>query len=178
MHIILEHGDIMKTSKLLVVLFISLFLLSEFACQNKPADREAKQVEEGEESGFELALDEKYDTVRNGARLILVYDSQTNSFVGSVENTTDKTLKKVRVEVHLSNGIELGPTTPVDLEPEKKMDIKLTTTSKEFVGWTAHPEVGGEEQGHGEERDEHKREESEHKGEHKDEHREEHGERH
>ena len=62
-----------------------------------------------EESGTELALDESYDAVRNGARLVLTYDAQGNSFNGFVENTTDNILKQVRVEVHLSNGVELGP---------------------------------------------------------------------
>ncbi|MHC4753283.1 MAG: hypothetical protein ACYTFW_25890 [Planctomycetota bacterium] len=42
--------------------------------------------EEGEESGTELALNESYDKVRNGARLILAYDVQSNSFNGTVEN--------------------------------------------------------------------------------------------
>ena len=65
---------------------------------------------EGEESNIRLALNEQYDEIRSGARLILTYDAQTNSFKGTVENTTDETLKQVRVEVHLSNGKELGPT--------------------------------------------------------------------
>jgi len=76
--------------------------------------------EEGEESGTELALHETYDAVRNGARLILAYDAPSDSFTGTVENTTDKTLRRVRVEVHLSNGKELGPTTPADLSPVKE----------------------------------------------------------
>ena len=74
----------------------------------------------GEESSTELTLNETYDNVRNGARLILAYDAQSNSFKGTVENTTDETLQQVRVEVHLSNGTELGPTTPVDLQPGAK----------------------------------------------------------
>ena len=106
--------------------------------------------ENGEESGTELALNENYDNVRNGAQLILVYDAQSNSFKGTVENTTDKTLKQVRVEVHLSNGTELGPTTPVDLEPGEEREVELTATSKDFNGWTAHPEVESGEHGHGE----------------------------
>jgi hypothetical protein len=111
-----------------------------------------------EESGAELALDERYDAVRNGARLILTYDVQSNSFNGSVENTTDYTLKQVRVEVHLSNGEELGPTTPTDLDPGERIDVSLTATNKGFDGWTAHPEVGesgGGEYGHGEGDNEH-----------------------
>ena len=55
---------------------------------------------EGEESGQQFAKDETYDQVRNGARLKLVYDAKTNAFVGTVENTTNQTLSKVRVEVH------------------------------------------------------------------------------
>ena len=61
-----------------------------------------------------LALDETYDAVRSGARLILKYDAPSNSFKGTVENTTDSVLERVRIEVHLSNGAELGPTTPTE----------------------------------------------------------------
>ena len=103
----------------------------------------------GEESSTELTLNETYDNVRNGARLILAYDAQSNSFKGTVENTTDETLQQVRVEVHLSNGTELGPTTSVDLQPGAKSDIELTATSMNFDGWTAHPEVGSGEHGQG-----------------------------
>jgi len=120
-------------------------------------DGSEQNGEEGEESGTELALNETYDKVRNGARLILAYDMQSNSFIGTVENTTEKTLRRIRVEVHLSNGKELGPTMPTTLEPGKKTDVKLTATSKDFDGWTAHPEVGEGEHG-GEGEGEHKRE--------------------
>jgi hypothetical protein len=118
----------------------------------------ARHGEEGEESGVELGLKETYDKVRNGARLILAYDAKINSFNGTVENTTDKTLKQVQVEVHLSNGKELGPTTPADLGPGQRSEVRLTATSKDFDGWTAHPEVGIGELGHGEGPGEHDRE--------------------
>jgi hypothetical protein len=111
-----------------------------------------------EETGTELALDETYDRVRNGARLFLTYDPGNNSFNGFVENTTDDALKRVRVEVHLSNGVELGPTTPIDLAPGERKDIKLSAKNFEFDSWTAHPEVGesaGGEHGSGEGEDEH-----------------------
>ena len=112
-----------------------------------------------EESGTELALNETYDDVRNGARLSLAYDTQTNAFKGTVENTTDETLKQVRVEVHLSNGKELGPTPAADLAPGEKREVQLIAMSTDFDGWTAHPEVGEGEHGHGEH-------DSEHGGEH------------
>ena len=100
-----------------------------------------------EEDGTALALDETYDTVRKGARLIMAYDAQSNAFTGTVENTTDENLQQVRVEVHLSNGIELGPTTPVDLAAGESTDVALVATAEPFNGWTPHAEVGRDEYG-------------------------------
>ncbi|MDE0527751.1 MAG: hypothetical protein OXH85_03545 [Truepera sp.] len=105
----------------------------------------------GEEGGGALlALDETFDTTRSGARLILSYHAPSNSFRGAVENTTDRVLRRVRVEVHLSNGAELGPTVPADLRPGEVRAINLVnlaTTPASFTGWTAHAEVGGGEGG-------------------------------
>ena len=115
-------------------------------------DRDSGAGGEGEEAGAELALDEGYDKVRNGVRLVVNYNAESNSFNGTVENTTDDTLRRVRVEVHLSNGIELGPTTPTDLGPGQQRDVELMATSKDFDRWGAHPEVGSGE-GEGEEHD-------------------------
>jgi hypothetical protein len=92
--------------------------------------------------------------------LILAYDAASNSFQGTVENTTDETLQRVRVEVHLPNGKELGPTTPGDLKPGEKRGIRLAANSKDFDGWSAHPEVGNREHSH--EGGEHGHEGSEH----------------
>lgn len=97
---------------------------------------------EGEESGTQYLKSETYDEIRNGARLILNYDANMSAFVGTVENTTNQTLSQVRVEVHLSNGTELGPTTPQDLAPGEKMDVTLDATGENFSTWGAHPEVG------------------------------------
>lgn len=127
------------------------------------SEEELSVRDESEESNVELTLDAQYDKIRNGARLILDYDPQRNSFKGTVENTTNETLKQVRVEVHLSNGKELGPTTPGDLAPGEKRAILLTATSTDFDGWTAHPEVGVGEHSHG---GEHGEGNSEHGGEH------------
>ena len=98
--------------------------------------------EGGEESGKQFALDDTFDEIRVGARLVLSYDSTANAFKGTVENGTEATLSKVRVEVHLSNGIELGPTTPVDLTPGQVVEITLPAGSQPFTSWSAHPEVG------------------------------------
>ena len=109
---------------------------------------------EGSESGSEegsganqLAPDETFDMVRGGARLVLSYDVASNSFRGTVENTTNNVLNRVRIEVHLSNGTELGPTTAVDLAPGQTLPITLASTQASFTGWVAHAEVGGGEGG-------------------------------
>ena len=129
---------------ILVASVIVLFAISISGCSKK---NELSVDDGGEESNVELTLTDTYDKVRNGARLILNYDAQSNAFKGTVENTTDETLKRVRVEVHLSNGKELGPTKPGDLAPGKKREVLLTATSTNFDKWTAHPEVGGSEHG-------------------------------
>ena len=101
----------------------------------------SEDIEGNEESGDLLTLSDTYDTIRKGARLIMSYDVQSNAFVGTVENTTTSVLRQVRVEVHLSNGLELGPTTPVDLAPGEEIDVTLPATSQAFDGWTPHAEV-------------------------------------
>ena len=98
--------------------------------------------EAGEESRIQYALEEELDEVRAGMRLILSYDSASNTFSGTVQNTTDAALPRVRVEVHLSTGVELGPTTPVELAPGELADIKLPATDQPFEAWSAHPEAG------------------------------------
>ena len=104
----------------------------------------------GEESGATLTLDQTFDTVRNGARLIMRYDAQASAFVGTVENTTNASLQLVRVEVHLSNGVELGPTTPQDLAAGATMSVRLDATGQSFTGWTPHAEVGPQSSSGGE----------------------------
>ena len=56
------------------------------------------------------------------------YDAVGNSFKGTVENTTSSVLSRVRIEVHLSNGTELGPTTPVNMTPGQVLSINLPST--------------------------------------------------
>ena len=102
----------------------------------------------GEEAGAAmLALNETFDQVRAGARLVLSYDPPSNSFRGTVENTTSNVLTRVRIEVHLSNGTELGPTVPVDMAPREVLAVDLAATPEPFTGWTPHAEVGSGEGG-------------------------------
>ena len=108
---------------------------------------------EGAETGGEeasaahLAPNETFDMVRSGARLVMNYDPASNSFKGTVENTTNQVLTRMRIEVHLSNGTELGPTTPIDMAPGQTVPVTLQSTQAPFTGWIAHAEVGGGEGG-------------------------------
>ena len=149
-----------QTNVILGAIVVVLIGIVIIGCSKKNT---LSQSEDGEESGAELALNETYDRVRNGARLILTYDAQNNSFNGTVENTTNETLKQVRVEVHLSNGKELGPTPAADLAPGEKREVQLIAIGTDFDGWTAHPEVAEGEHSSG---GEHDKEDSEHGGEH------------
>ena len=84
----------------------------------------------------------------NGARLVLQFNPNTQVFTGSVTNTTATTLSQVRVEIHLDNGTELGPTKRIDIRPGRTVPVELGTFGEEFSSWVSHPEAGVE-QGHG-----------------------------
>lgn len=148
-----------KISHILLIVFILVFAI---ACKNTEHSGESRGEHsrevrgehsgEGEESGQTFTLSETYNKVRKGVRLILSYDKASSSFIGTVENVTNKTIKSVRVEVHLSNGTELGPTGPINLKPGKKASVKLSTAGQSFSWWKAHAEAGSSEHsGEGEE---------------------------
>ncbi|MFC1564754.1 hypothetical protein ACFL6G_07435 [candidate division KSB1 bacterium] len=73
------------------------------------------------------------------------YDRATSIFTGTTENISNETVKRVRVEVHLSNGVELGPTKALDIAPGKKVEIKLSAEGQSFTWWSAHAESGSSE---------------------------------
>lgn len=54
-------------------------------------------------------------------------------FSGTVENTTAATVSQVRVEVHLLNGVELGPTPNVDLAARQTLPVELDASGQTFV---------------------------------------------
>ena len=105
--------------------------------------------EGGEEGGAYLAKLTRQDEVfANGARLVLEFNPSTQVFAGSVTNTMAGTLSQVRVEIHLDNGTELGPTKRIDVGPGQTVPVELGTFGEEFSSWVSHPEAGVE-QGHG-----------------------------
>jgi len=142
----------MNKSRFLTVGLASILLMAPLACRNRPGDDEGEGRGEGEEPGVRLAIDDTYNAVRNGVRLILSYDSTSSAFAGTVENVIEKPVSAVRVEVHLSNGTELGPTQRKDLEPGEKVAVKLSTEGQDFDWWKAHAESGEGGGEHGGER--------------------------
>lgn len=86
-------------------------------------------------------VDEVWDVTHRGARLRLAFDPVSNAFTGRVENRAALTLCAVRVEVHLSTGIELGPTGRTDLPAGRAMEVRLPAKGEAFEAWTAHPET-------------------------------------
>ena len=166
----------MQKSRFFTVMLMGIFSITSFACKNTPPENEHEGKSEGEETGPRLTINETYNAVRNGVRLILAYDSASSSFNGTVENVTNKTVFSVRVEVHLSDGTELGPTSPIDLALGDKADVKMSDEGHSFTWWKTHAEAGEGE--HGGEHGDDGEHGSEHSGEHKDEHGDEAGENH
>lgn len=104
---------------------------------------------EGEEgSNYLPKMTKQNQLFGNGARLVLHFDPTTQVFVGAVTNTTARTLGQVRVEVHLDNGTELGPTKRIDVGPGQTVPVELGAFGNEFSAWVSHPEAGVED-GHG-----------------------------
>lgn len=153
--------------KKLTIGILTVFVLVLAACNSKPKAEKAQEGEkleatrglheadrhgegEGEEDGTMLAKDEVYDVVKKGTHLVLKYDQEAGAFLGTVENISDEILTRVRVEVHLSSGKELGPTVQADLEPGEKREVELVVGDEDFESWSTHAEVGDSEHSHGE----------------------------
>ena len=95
------------------------------------------------ESGTQYALADTAKDVRSGVELVIKYDSSRKEFVGTVTNTTDATVTQVRVEIHLSNCVELGPTPNVDLAPGESKSVTLDARSQSnFDSYGVHVEIG------------------------------------
>ena len=138
---------IQKFSSMTVIRIMLLVVVIGCSSTTKPID------DGEEESDAELTLDQTYDKILSGVRLILTYDANSNVFNGTIENTTEEPLKNVLIVVNLSNGIELVPTKSTDLAPREKVLIKITTTRTDFDGWTAHLEVDSTEHSNDEEQE-------------------------
>ena len=120
-----------------------LIVAAGAACDNGPMEAgEQGHNESGEESNLSLTKADVFDQTRGGARLILRWNEAEQAFVGTAENVTSSVIRRVRVEIHLSNGTELGPTTPTDLNAGENISVRLDASGQVFDRWSAHAEVG------------------------------------
>ncbi|MHC4647378.1 MAG: hypothetical protein ACYTBJ_17950 [Planctomycetota bacterium] len=144
----------MQASRLAATLLTCVVLMATVGCENAPQERGHAGEGAEEEPNVRIGLTDTVDTVRRGVRLILAYDKTSSSFIGTVENVSSEKVHVVRVEVHLSNGVELGPTSPEDLAPGNRSNVNLSAAGQSFTWWKAHAETsgaggeGGEEHGH------------------------------
>jgi len=97
---------------------------------------------EGVEPRPDLTLFDTLHFLRAGAQLMLSYDFAARAFKGTLENTTEAALHRVRVEVHLSNGAKLSLPNPVDLDPGQTVAVTLPARLQTFLLWTACPKAG------------------------------------
>jgi len=97
---------------------------------------------EAGESGTRWNRNETATDTRNGVSLVISYDAGAQRFDGTVTNTTGSTVTDVRVEIHLSNGTELGPTPRVDLAAQERRSVTLDASGQDFDWYSVHVEFG------------------------------------
>lgn len=111
-------------------------------------DSGGEHGEESGESGIRYGISETASEIRNGIELILRFDASAGGFVGTLTNTGGEPVSQVRVEVHLIEGPELGPTPRITLAPGETSPVRLEAGGRSFETWTAHVEIGeGEHSG-------------------------------
>ena len=108
---------------------------------------EGEHGEESGESGIRYGVAMTAQETRSGVRLELRFDAATETFTGTVINTAAEPVSQVRVEVHLSNGVELGPTPRISLAPGETSSVRLAAAGQRFETWTTHVEIGEGEHG-------------------------------
>lgn len=138
----------MKKITLIIKTLVSVLLLQFMFVGTCLAQEHRDEDNRREENGSQFTKEHVYKNVKNGVELLLQFDETTSSFVGTIENTSEKVVKRARVEVHLSNGIELGPTTPKDIKAGDKIEVKLSANGQVFDTWSTHAEIGSNEHGH------------------------------
>ena len=94
------------------------------------------------ESRTQYSLTDTAVETRAGARLTMSYDAAAETFRDEVVNTTSATVTQVRSEIHLSNGVELGPTPRADLAAGQSMPVEWDASGQTFTSWSVHVELG------------------------------------
>lgn len=117
------------------------FLTATLALLAMVAACRSSSTEPGE-SGVRWNANQTATDTRRGVDLVISYDATSRRFNGTVTNTTGTTVTDVRVEIHLSNGTELGPTPRVDLAAGAKQSVTLDASGQNFDWYSVHVEFG------------------------------------
>lgn len=94
------------------------------------------------EGGTQYQKTDVVSETRSGVDLVIQYDAGNERFTGTMTNTTNAPASGARVEIHLSNGVELGPTPKVDLSPGQEVPVTLDARGQSFTTWAVHIELG------------------------------------
>ena len=129
---------------------VSLVLLAVLlapACSGSPTEPTETHGPEGTggesgESGTRYGPGDEACELRGGVKLVMRFEQGAERFAGTVRNTTSQMVRDVRVEIHLSSGVELGPTPRVDLGAGETRNVELDARVQAFDWWTVHVEPG------------------------------------
>ena len=117
----------------------------ESAQEHGTAGESGNGGSEAGEPGTLYGISETARQSRSGIDLVMSYDQTSASFVGSVTNSTGASVADVRVEIHLSNGVELGPTPLQTLNARQESPVVLDARGESFSTWQVHIEIGQDE---------------------------------
>ena len=124
----------MKLSRTLTMAVLMTVAVASAGCSNSPT--------EPGESGTQYQLSETARESRSGVDLVLSYDPPNETFTGTLTNTTGAPVADVRVEIHLSNGVELGPTPRIVIAAGETSPVELDARGQNFTAFSVHIEIG------------------------------------
>lgn len=130
-----------KTLKQLT--FLLLACAVGFTACNNAADSK-KKIENSQDPIEDIATllkTDVYDDTINGVHVIFKYMGDDDKyFFGSRMNLTDETIEGFQIGVHLSNGMDLGPTPVGDLLPGQEGSMMIDAEVAEWEKWAANVE--------------------------------------
>ena len=97
---------------------------------------------ESGESGTQYGRADTARESRSGVDLVMRYEAALGQFEGTITNTNTAAVDDVRVEIHLSNQVELGPTPRVTLVAGEVRQVELDARGQPFQTWSVHIEIG------------------------------------
>ena len=76
-----------------------------------------------------------------GSSWLMGFEQGAERFSGTVRNMTSQTVRDARIEIHLSNGVELGPT-PVEGDAGDTLPVELDARGQTLDWSSGHVEPG------------------------------------